>query len=50
MTMSMLVQNLIVAAAVLTAAVWLIRDVRRRRAAKAGCDKCALMRPPPARR
>jgi negative regulator of sigma E activity len=49
MTMSTPWQNVVVAAAVVAAVAWLVRDWRRRRAAKASCDKCALMRPPPHR-
>lgn len=46
MTMSTLWQNVVVTVAALAAAFWLVRDMRRRRAAKAGCDKCVLTRPP----
>lgn len=45
--MSGIWQHVVVTIAAIAAAVWFIRDVRRRRAAKAGCDKCALMRPGP---
>jgi hypothetical protein len=45
--MSQIWQHVVVTVAALVAAAWIIRDIRRRRAAKAGCDKCALMRPGP---
>ncbi len=45
--MSELWQHLVVTAAAVAAAAWIVRDVRRRRAAKAACEKCALMRPGP---
>ena len=38
------VQQLIVILFVVGAVAWLIRDRRRKRAANAGCDSCALMK------
>jgi len=39
-------QHLLVTAAAVGAAAWIVRDVRRRRAAKAACERCALVKPP----
>jgi hypothetical protein len=39
-------QHVIVTIVAVAAAAWIVRDIRRRRAAKAACDGCALMRPP----
>jgi hypothetical protein len=38
------IQQAIVVLVVAGAVAWLVRDRRRRRAANAGCDSCALMK------